>query len=60
MLTTHISKEKATKYKRVVISRKGPPEVLQVVEEELAEPEPTEPIAEKKTRRNRKKEAIIT
>ncbi len=26
------------KYKRVVISRKGPPEVLQVVEEELAEP----------------------
>ncbi len=26
------------KYKRVVISRKVPPEVLQVVEEELAEP----------------------
>ena len=26
------------KYKRVVISRKGLPEVLQVVEEELAEP----------------------
>ena len=26
------------KYKRVVISRKGPPEVLQVVEEELVEP----------------------
>ncbi len=26
------------KYKRVVISRKGPPEVLQVVEEELTEP----------------------
>ena len=30
------------KYKRVVISRKGLPEVLQVVEEELAEPEPNE------------------
>ncbi|MFC2051707.1 hypothetical protein ACFLT4_03150 [Chloroflexota bacterium] len=26
------------KYKRVVVSRKGPPEVLQVVEGELAEP----------------------
>ncbi len=29
----------AMKYKRVVISRKGTPEVLQVVEEELAAPE---------------------
>ncbi len=26
------------KYKRIVISRKGGPEVLQVIEEELAEP----------------------
>jgi hypothetical protein len=31
-------RRKAVKYKRVVISRKGGPEVLQVVEEELAEP----------------------
>ncbi len=30
------------KYKRVIISRKGPPEVLQVVEEELAKPGPGE------------------
>ena len=30
------------KYKRVIISRKGRPEVLQVVEEELAKPGPGE------------------
>ena len=30
------------KYRRVVVQRRGPPDVLQVVEEDLPEPQPGE------------------